>query len=92
MTRAVARGLGAALLAFALAAGAQSAPSVEATLNANVGKVVTLRLENGEDLSGTLAATSPVTVKLTALTGKEFYEAVVRIDRIAAVIVRTTGK
>ena len=79
---------GAVLLACAGMASAENAPSIEATLAANTGKKVTLRLEGGEELSGTLASTSPVTVKLTELTGKEFYDAVIRIDRIAAVIVR----
>jgi hypothetical protein len=83
---------GAALLAFALTAAAENAPSIEATLASNTGKKVTLRLEGGEELSGTLASTSPVTVKLTELTGKEFYDAVIRIDRISAVIVRAPGK
>ena len=71
---------------------AETAPSIEATLNANVGQKITLRLNDGDELSGTLAATSPVTVKLTGLTGKDFYDAVIRLDQIAAVIVRAPGK
>jgi len=81
-----------ALLACAGAAAAENAPSIEATLAANTGKTVTLKLEGGEELTGTLASTSPVTVKLTGLAGKEFYDAVVRIDRITAVVVRAPGK
>jgi hypothetical protein len=83
---------GAALLAFAGLAAGENAPSIEAILGANAGKIVTVRLEGGQELTGTLAATSPVTVKLTGLQGKEFYDAVVRIDRIEAVIVRAPGK
>ena len=73
---------------LATAASAENAASIESTLNANTGKVVTLRLEGGEELTGTVAALSPVTVKLSGLVGKEYYGAVVRIERIQAVIVR----
>ena len=83
---------GAALLAAATASSAETAPSIEAVLNANAGKVVTLRLEGGEELSGTVSSLSPVTVKLTGLTGREYYDAVVRLDQIAAVIVRAPAK
>ena len=92
MSRALSVLAGAALLACAGMAAAENAPSIEATLAANAGKTVTLKLDGGVELTGTLAATSPVTVKLTGLAGKEFYEAVVRIDRIAAVVVRSPGK
>ncbi|MGQ0587510.1 MAG: hypothetical protein ACT4PK_09960 [Gammaproteobacteria bacterium] len=92
MSRALGVVAGAVLLACAGAAVAQSAPSIEATLSANAGKRVTLRLKDGDELTGILAGTSPVTVKLVELSGKEFYEAVVRIDEIGAVIVRTPGK
>ena len=92
MKRATAVLAGVALLSCAGAFAADKAPSIEAALAANTGKKVTLRLAGGEELSGVLAATSPVTVKVTELSEREFYEAVVRIDAIQAVIVRTPGK
>jgi len=88
VSRALAFCAGAALLAAASALHAENAPSIEALLTANNGKQVTLRLEGGEELTGTVAALSPVTVKLTNLVGKEYYGAVVRVERIQAVIVR----
>ena len=92
MSRLLAGAAGLVLLACAGASAAETAPSIEATLAAHAGKTVTLRLDGGQELTGTLAATSPVTVKLAALQGKDFYDAVVRIDRITAVIVRAPGK
>ena len=88
MSRALSLCAGAALLAAASLAHADNAPSIEALLTANNGKQVTIRLEGGEELTGTVAALSPVTVKLTGLVGKEYYGAVIRLERIAAVIVR----
>ena len=92
MSRALRLLAGAALLVCAGSVAAENAPSIEATLAAHAGKTVTLKLDGGEELTGTLAATSPVTVKLTGLAGKEFYDAVVRIDRITAIVVRAPGK
>jgi hypothetical protein len=80
--------LACAALFAATASWAENAPSIEATLGASVGKTVTLRLAGGEELTGTLASTSPVTVKLTGLQGRDFFDAVVRIERIDAVIFR----
>ncbi len=77
---------------LSLAAWAGPAPSIESTLNGNTGKQVTLRLSDGGELAGRLDGMSPVTVKLVELSGKEYYEAVVRLDRISAVIIRSPGK
>ena len=58
-------------------------------LEAQKGKVVTLRLLAGEEVSGKVADVGDAAVRLTELTGKEFYEALVRTDNISALIVRS---
>lgn len=62
--------------------------SVITFLERNVGQRVEISLLSGEVLSGKVAAATPLTIHLTELTGKEFYDAVIRSDAIAAVVVR----
>lgn len=54
-----------------------------------VGKVISLRMTNGEDISGTVEAVGPTNIRVGKLTGREFYSAVIRIDDIIAVIFRS---
>lgn len=67
------------------------APTVEAALAAQQGKRVTLRLESGEELTGVLAEVGDKAVRLAELSGKEFFDAVVRVEDISAVIYRAKG-
>jgi len=62
--------------------------SVITFLERNVGQRVEISLLSGEVLSGKVAAATPLAIHLTELTGKEFYDAVIRSDAIAAVVVR----
>jgi hypothetical protein len=88
-----------ALLAFAIAvAFAPLAPAqlavapndtVETVLTAQKGKRVTLRLRSGQETTGTVAAVSGKLVHLSTIAGKEFFDAVIPIDAIEAVFVRT---
>ena len=89
------RVLGAACIGMLLFGGmafAAGAPSIEAVLNDHQGKSVTLTLEGGKEISGKVGGISPVTVRIIELTGKEFYEAVVRLEDISAITVRSAGK
>ena len=77
--------LSAALLAAPLAV---SAADIKATLESHKGKRVSLRLQAGEDLTGKVASVEGGTVHLTELAGREFFDAVVEIDEVSAVIYR----
>ena len=63
-----------------------------AVLNREVGKQVELRLKSGDKISGKVGAVGTVSVHLTALTGQEFYDAVIDMDDITAVVIRNDGK
>jgi len=52
------------------------------------GKRVALRLESGEELEGTLVTVGDQLVHLSKLSKRDFYDAVIRIDKIHAVIFR----
>lgn len=52
------------------------------------GQWVELRLKSGEKLAGKLEKQNEELVHLSSLAGAEFYDAVVNVDDIAAVLVR----
>ena len=53
------------------------------------GKKITITLTQGEELSGTVANITDELLQLEQLTGKEFYDAVIPVKSISAVIIRT---
>lgn len=66
--------------------------TLAAVLKRLEGKHVRLRLAgSGEELSGKLAKVGQELVQLSDLAGREFFDAVVRIDQVAAVVVQTRG-
>lgn len=77
--------LGSMLLAPAAWAGGDD---VKALLQSHSGKTVTLRLADGGELTGKVGKVGGELVQLGELSGKEFYDAAVKIDDIEAVIFR----
>lgn len=82
--------------------GPLSVPAQEASLEVNgdaikvnlerqVGKRVRLRLVSGQDVEGTVVAVGTAAVHVARLAGMDFFDAAVRLDQIAAVIVRVRG-
>jgi len=83
-------------LVLALAAGVAAAElkvapadTVESVLAAQKGRKVTLRLRSGQETGGTVTMVSAKLVQLSSVTGKEFFDAVVPLEAIEAVFVRT---
>lgn len=78
-----------------LVAQAQADPgspdAMRRTLEAQAGKRVKVKLLSGQDLDGVVGPIGSYAVTLTELTGMEFYDATIRLDQIAAVIVRVRG-
>ena len=81
------------------AAGQESKMQIEETetiatfLKRLEGKPVRLRLAgSGEEVSGKLAKVGQEVVYLSELSGREFFEAVIRIDQVAAVVVQTRNR
>ena len=52
------------------------------------GKRVAVRLEGGEELEGIVATVGDQLIHLSKLSKRDFYDAVIRIDKINAVIFR----
>ena len=65
------------------------AATVESVIAAQKGKRLTLRTRSGQELTGVVREVTPRLVQLGALSGREFFDAVVPLDAVEAVIVRT---
>lgn len=90
--------LGAAGWTPAEEAGSKSAPALstagsirDALLMIEPAHTVELTLTNGKSYTGQLGPVGNHTVLLTKLAGKDFYDALIRIDDIAAVEMRVRG-
>jgi hypothetical protein len=68
-----------------------AAVTIKDVLRENIGKRVILRMETGENLEGTVVKVGELVVHLEKLSGKDFYDAVVRVDRISAVVFKVRG-
>jgi hypothetical protein len=83
------------LLSSAPSFGAEPTPvtlgdsqGVATLLKARVGSPVSLMLRGGGEVGGTVVKVGNDAVHIGQLTGKDFYDAVVALDAIAAVVVR----
>jgi hypothetical protein len=63
--------------------------SLQSVLAARKGKPVTLRLSGGQELTGLLREATGKLVVLGGLSGREFFDAVIPLEKIEAVLVRT---
>ena len=63
--------------------------TVESLVTAQKGKRITVRTRSGQELTGVVRDVTPRFVQLGGLSGREFFDAVVALDSIEAVIVRT---
>lgn len=66
-----------------------AADTVESVLTAQKSKRVTVRLRSGQEMTGTVREITPRLVHLGALSGREFFDAVIAVESIEAVVIRT---
>jgi len=62
--------------------------TIQKLLEERKGKRVTLRLQGNEELTGKVRTVTNELVQLGELSGREFFDAVVEVNKISAVIVR----
>ncbi len=65
---------------------------IESILSAHKDKTVTVVFESGYEMTGKVAGVSDDALHLMALSGKEFYDAVINTDEIAAVVIRVRNQ
>ncbi len=61
---------------------------VQSTLETLIGKDVTLKLRSGQEVAGKVSEVGKTAVHVSQLKGMEFFDAVVRVDDISAVVMR----
>ena len=66
--------------------------SIQTVLEGQKGKRVTVRIQGGEELTGKVVFVSKELVKLEELTKREFYDAIVEVSKVEAVILRARDK
>lgn len=69
-----------------------SSDTMRQAIEQHAGKRVKFKLVSGQDIEGIVAKVGNQAVSLTELTGMEFFDATVRIDQVAAVIVRRAAQ
>lgn len=68
------------------------AESVKGALEASVGRVVTLQLSSGQEITGTVTKVGDHAVQISRLAGRDFYDALVVLDKVSAVLFKVTGR
>ena len=58
----------------------------------NTGKRVALKLVSGEEIEGTVTSVGKELVHVSRLSGKEFYDAVISLDKITAIRMKMRDK
>jgi hypothetical protein len=66
--------------------------TIQTVLQRQVGQPIELRMKSGEKLGGKLEKLNEKVAHLTQLTGAEYFDAVVAVENIAAVVVRGKTK
>ena len=66
-----------------------AADSFETLISVQKGKRITVRTRSGGELTGVVRVATPRFVQLGAISGREYFDAVIAVDTIEAVIVRT---
>lgn len=75
--------------AFAQEVSISGNDTTQSVVTAQKGKRVTLRLRSGQELTGTVREATGRLVVLGGLTGREFFDAVVPLEAVEAVLIRT---
>lgn len=66
--------------------------SVKTVLDDAVGKTVTLLMISGAEVTGTVAKVGDNAVQLTRLSGRDFSDGVILLERVDGVILKVRGK
>ncbi len=66
--------------------------TVKAVLERQVGKRVSLVVPSSPEITGVVTRVGDRVVHLSELAGREFFDAVVSLDRISAVVIRVRGR
>jgi hypothetical protein len=66
--------------------------TIQGVLAAQKGARVTVRVRSGQDITGVVRDVNQRVVQIGAVSGREFFDAVVALEAVDAVLVRTKDK
>lgn len=75
--------------ALAQEVGLSAGDTTQSVITAQKGKRITLRLHSGQELTGAVREASARLVVLGAVSGREFFDAVIPLEAVEAVLIRT---
>jgi len=81
--------IGWAQAGFAEEISIKAGDTLQSLLEAHKGKKVTVRLSGGEEMTGNVTSVTKELLHLGRLSGKEYFDAVIDVTKITAMIVRT---
>ena len=70
----------------------RSADTVKSVLERHAGKRVSVVLNTGQELSGVVSSVGDKVVHLSELSGREFFDAVVSLEHVRAVVLRVRAR
>ena len=68
------------------------ADTVKVVLERQMGKRVAVVLSTGQEMNGVVSKVTRDVLHLSELTGREFFDAVIPLDRISAVVIRVRSR
>jgi len=66
----------------------KNSDTIQSLLEAKKGTIITLRLTDGEEMTGKVRFVSKELVQLEELSGKDYYDGIVDIKKISAIVIR----
>jgi len=72
--------------------GIKGSDTIKNVLEGYTGKMVIVRLNSGAELQGIVTKVGNVVVHLSKISTRDYYDAVVKIDTISAVLVKVRNK
>ena len=69
----------------------QPTDNLRGILQARVGEQLYIQTRNGSEINGKLEAVGEQVIQVSRIAGRDFYDAVVRIDAVETVIVKVRG-
>ena len=66
----------------------KASTTMKELLTGLTGKRVAVRLDSGEQVEGTVTSVGNSLAHISKLSGKEYYDAVISLDKVSAIIVR----
>ena len=74
---------------FNASADALSGGNIQSILNANKGKLVTIKMQSGGEYTGKIVSVNTEIVQLSNLVGMEFYDTAASIQSVESIVIRT---